>query len=77
VKKFHKLAFHVIARNELSQLRLNPEKSRVAHTLFLMYAPHQHVQRVSRRVLSVARSGFLRVADIKGDVGATRKKKAF
>jgi hypothetical protein len=34
--------------------------------------PHEHAQHHCRRVLSVAYPGFLGVADIKGDVGATR-----
>jgi hypothetical protein len=46
--------------------------SRVAHTLSFMYAPHEHAQHPYHRVLSVACPGFLTVADIKGDVGATR-----
>jgi hypothetical protein len=37
-----------------------------------MYAPHEHVQHHCQRVLAVACPGSLRVADIKGDVGATR-----
>jgi len=45
---------------------------RVAHTLPSMYAPHEHGQHRCHRVLSVACSGFLTVADIKGNVGATR-----
>jgi hypothetical protein len=45
---------------------------RVAHTLSLMYAPHEHAQHPCRRVLSVGCPAFLTVADIKGDVGATR-----
>jgi len=44
----------------------------VAHTLPFMYAPHGHGQHLCYRVLSVACSGFLTVADIKCDVGATR-----
>jgi hypothetical protein len=42
------------------------------HTLSLMYAPHEHAQHPCRRVLSVGCPAFLTVADIKGDVGATR-----
>src|SRR5208282_1207075 len=41
------------------------------HTLSFMYAPHDHAQHACHRVLSVACPGLLRVADIKGDVGAT------
>ena len=37
-----------------------------------MYAPLERSQHLCRRVLSIAYSGFLTVADIKGDVGATR-----
>jgi hypothetical protein len=40
--------------------------------LSLTYAPHEHAQHPCDRVLSVACPGFLTVADIKGDVGATR-----
>jgi hypothetical protein len=43
------------------------------HTLSFMYAPHEHAQHRCQRVLSVACPGFLRGADIKGDVGATRE----
>ena len=39
----------------------------------LMYAPHGHAQNLCHRVLSVACPGLLTVADIKGDVGATRE----
>jgi hypothetical protein len=46
--------------------------SRVAHTLSFMYAPHERAQHPCHRVLFVACPGFLTVADIKGDVGATR-----
>jgi hypothetical protein len=46
--------------------------ARVAHTVSFMYAPHDHAQHPCHRVLSVACPGLLRVADIKGDVGATR-----
>jgi hypothetical protein len=42
------------------------------HALSLMYAPHEDAQHVFHRVLSVACPGFLTVADIKCDVGATR-----
>ena len=38
-----------------------------------MYAPHEHAQHLCHRVRSVACPGFLTVADIKGDVGATRE----
>jgi hypothetical protein len=44
----------------------------VAHTLPIMYAPHGNGQHLCYRVLCVAGSGFLTVADIKCDVGATR-----
>jgi hypothetical protein len=37
-----------------------------------MYAPHEHAQHLCHRVLSLACPGFLAVADLKGDVGATR-----
>jgi len=40
------------------------------------YAPHEHAQHPCDRVLSVACPGFLTVANIKGDVGATRGKQA-
>ncbi len=45
--------------------------SRVVQTLVCMYAPHEHGQHLRHRVPSVACSGFLTVADIKCDVGAT------
>jgi hypothetical protein len=38
-----------------------------------MYAPHEHTQYLSHRVLSMACPGFLTLADIKGDVGASRE----
>ena len=38
-----------------------------------MCAPHERAQHRCRRVLSVAYPGILTVADIKGDVGATRE----
>ena len=50
--------------------------ARVAHTLPFMYAPHGHGQPLCHRVPSVACSGFLTVADIKCDVGATRESSA-
>jgi hypothetical protein len=37
-----------------------------------MYAPHEHGQPLCHRVLSMGCSGFLAVADMKGNVGATR-----
>jgi hypothetical protein len=43
------------------------------HTLSFMYAPREFAQHPCHRVLSVACPGFLTVADIKGDVGATRE----
>ena len=52
--------------------RTSTSGSRVAHTLSFMYAPHERAQHRCQRVLSVACAGFLSVADIKGDVGATR-----
>jgi hypothetical protein len=48
-----------------------PLKERVAHTLPFMYAPQEHGHHLFHRVLSVACSDFLTVADIKCDVGAT------
>ncbi|MGB9485435.1 MAG: hypothetical protein WCD04_04890, partial [Terriglobia bacterium] len=36
-----------------------------------MYAPHEHAQHPCHRVPPVACPGLLKVADIKGDVGAT------
>jgi len=45
---------------------------RVAHTLPFMYAPHEHGPHLSCRVLAVACSDFLTLADMKGNVGATR-----
>jgi hypothetical protein len=39
-----------------------------------IYAPHEHAQHPRHRVLSVACPRFLAVADIKGDVGATRER---
>jgi hypothetical protein len=53
-------------------LLLSTNGPRVARTLPFMYAPHEHGQHLSYRVLSVACSGFLTVADIKCDVGGTR-----
>lgn len=38
-----------------------------------MNAPHERAQDRYHRVLPVACPGFLTVADIKGDVGATRE----
>jgi hypothetical protein len=38
-----------------------------------MYAPCEHAGHLCHRVLSVACPGFLTVADIKGDVGATHE----
>ena len=46
--------------------------ARVAHTLSLMYAPHEHAQHLRHRVLSIACPSYLTAAEIKGDVGATR-----
>jgi len=51
---------------------LSTNGPRVAHTLPFMYAPHEQGQHLCHRVLSVACSGFLTVADIKCDIGATR-----
>jgi hypothetical protein len=51
-------------------------RSRVAHTLPFMYASHEHGQHLCHRVLPVACSGFLTVADVKCDVGATRDGKS-
>jgi hypothetical protein len=45
----------------------------VAHTLLFMYALHQHAQHLCSRFLTLACPGFLTVADIKGNVGATRE----
>jgi len=45
----------------------------VAHTLLFMYALRQHVQHLCPPVLTSACPGFLTVADIKGNVGATRE----
>ena len=42
-----------------------------------MYAPHGHGQHLCYRVLSVACSRFLTVADIRCDVGATRGFQCF
>jgi hypothetical protein len=53
-------------------LVLTTMQSRVAHTLCFMYAPHEHAQNPCHRVLSVACPGLSTVAEIKGDVGATR-----
>jgi hypothetical protein len=39
-----------------------------------MYAAQEHAQHRWQHVLSVPCPGFLRVADIKGDVGATREQ---
>jgi hypothetical protein len=50
-------------------------KSKRESTRSLMYAPREHGQHLCHRVLSVACSGFLTVADMKGNVGATRGSK--
>jgi len=56
----------------MCRMRLWSGFPRVAHTLPFMYAPHEQVRHLfCQRVLSLACPGFLRVADIKGDVGAT------
>jgi hypothetical protein len=47
--------------------------TRVAHTLFFMYALQQHAQCLCPRVLTLACPSFFTVADIKGNVGATRE----
>jgi hypothetical protein len=38
-----------------------------------MYALHEQTQYLCHRVLSMACPGFLTLADIKGEVGATRE----
>ena len=47
---------------------------RVAHTLPFMYALREHPQHLPHRVLSMAGPGILTVADIKHDIGATRRR---
>jgi len=43
--------------------------------LSFMCGPHEHAEHPRHGVLSVACRGFLMVADIKGDVGATRQRR--
>jgi hypothetical protein len=44
----------------------------LAHPLLSMYALRQHAQHLCPRVLALSRPGFLTLADVKGNVGATR-----
>jgi len=46
---------------------------RVVRTLLFMFAPDENGQHLYHRVLSMACCGFLRVADMKCDVGATHE----
>jgi len=47
-------------------------EARVAHLLLFIYALRQPAQHLCPRVPTLARPGFLTVADIKGNVGAIR-----